>query len=299
MAVQRISNLALFTSTMRNITNTQASLFGLQEQISSGIRAKDFKGLNGQVEQFVGLEAQARKIRAFQDNNTVLEARLQTANQSMDTIVEIADQIENLIVLKRSSASEENLSFRLQLQDKIKAVADALNVTSEGRYLFGGTRTDTKPVPEALVSNISPGVPDTGYYAGSDETVVHRLDENLEIDFPARADDIAFQKLFAAVDLAIHGFNNDASISKAIDIVQSAQLDLNGVKSRFNSTIINVQQANDRHEQQSLYVQGVTEQVAKTDVVAATTKMANDQATLQASYQVFARLIQLKLSDYL
>ena len=299
MGVQRISNLALFSSTMRNITNTQSSLFALQDQISSGIRAKDFKGLNGQVEQFIGLEAQTRKLDMFQKNNTVLEARLQSASQSVGAVIEVADQIEDLIVLKRSAVTSENLSFKLQLQNKIRAVADALNVSSEGRYLFGGTRTDTKPVPEALVSNISPGVPDTGYYVGSNESVVNRLDESLEVEFPARGDDIAFQKVFAAVNLALEGDNSDASMAKAVRLIQEAQLALNGVQSRFNSTIINVQEINNRNEQQSLYIKGVTEQVAKTDVVAATTKMANDQATLQASYQVFARLIQLKLSDYL
>ena len=299
MALQRISNLALFSSTMRNITNTQSSLFDLQDQISSGIRAKNFKGLNGQVEQFIGLEAQIRKLDTFQKNNTVLEARLQSASQSVGSIIEVADQIEDLIVLKRSAVTSENLSFKLQLQNKIKAVADALNVSSEGRYLFGGTRTDTKPVPEALVSNISVGVPDTGYYVGSNESVVNRIDQSLEVEFPARGDDIAFQQVFAAVNLALEGDNNDASLAKAVQLIQEAQLGLNGVQARFNSTIINVQEINNRNEQQALYLKGVTEQVAKTDVVAATTKMANDQATLQASYQVFARLIQLKLSDYL
>jgi len=298
MAIQRISNVSLFNSTIRNIGSTQQSLYDLQQQISSGIKATDFRGLNGQVEQFVGLEAQLRKLELFQQNNSVIESRLKIANQSMDSIVDIVDQMENLMVQRRSATSDENLNFTLQMRDKLQAMADALNVTSDGRYLFSGTATNTKPVPEAIVTSVTLGVPDDGYYAGSKESVSNRVDSNIEVEFPVRADDPAFQKVFAAVNLALSS-NGEGSIATAIDMIQQAQTDINSVQAKINSTLINISQIGDRQSQQKLYLQGITEEVAKTDIVAATTKVANDQAILQASYQVFARLVQLKLSDYL
>lgn len=299
MAVQRISNVSLFNSTMRNITSTQFSLFTLQEQISSGIKAKDFKGLNGQVEQFVGLEAQTRRLDLYKMNNAVLESRLTTANTSMTTIIEVADQIEDLMVQMRSVVTSEQSNFVLQIQNKMKTIADALNVQAEGRYLFGGTATDKMPVPNSITTNHTPGIPDTGYYAGSAESVMHRIDDNIEMDFPVRADDIAFQRLFAAVDLALKSPDSDDTMRRAIDMIQLAQSDMNTAQARVSSALVNLEQVSARQDTTKQYIRGLTEQVSKTDIVAATTKAANDQAVLQASYQVFARLIQLKLSDYL
>jgi hypothetical protein len=57
--------------------------------------------------------------------------------------------------------------------------------------------------------------------------------------------------------------------------------------------------ANDRHEAQDVYWKGVQEDKLNADVVALATKLSSDSATLQATFQTFARINNLKLSDYL
>ncbi|MBA4274690.1 MAG: hypothetical protein C0436_03445 [Alphaproteobacteria bacterium] len=301
MAIQRISNVALFNSTMRDISKTQVSLFDLQQQISSGIKSRDFKGLNGQVEQFVGLEVKINKIDMYLENNQISSARLQTASKSLDSIIDITDSIEDFMVAARSPATSTDLNFVQQIKDKLQAVADSMNVTFEGRYLFSGMATDTKPVPTVPVANSEFGVPDDNYYAGADVSTSLRADDDVTIAFPVRGDDEAFQKLFASVNIAIKAYENksDSGMQDAITMIQDAQDKLSGAQGRIGSAVLNLEQITDRQTQLKLYWKGVTEQISKTDIVSATSKVANDQAVLQASYQVFARLVQLKLSDYL
>jgi flagellin-like hook-associated protein FlgL len=55
----------------------------------------------------------------------------------------------------------------------------------------------------------------------------------------------------------------------------------------------------DRHTSLSLYWKGVKENVIKTDLVAASTAVATDQAILQASFQTFAQVNRLRLLDFL
>ncbi len=304
MAVQRISNIMLFNSTMRNVNSTQSSLYSLQEQISSGLKSKTYQGLNGQVEQFVGLDARLNRIDLYLGNNSVATARLQTANKAMDNIIDMTDQIEDLIVAARNPATGGALNFVQQIKDKLQSVAEAMNISFEGRYLFSGTATDTKPVPNINIDNARFGVPDAGYYAGSPETVSARIDDGVDVPFPVRADDIAFQQLFTAVNMAVTAYgngsgSNDAGLADAVKMIQQAQDGMNAIQGRIGSTVLNVEQVTARQTQLKLYWKGVVEDISKTDIVAATTKVANDQATLQASYQVFSRLVQLKLSDYL
>lgn len=301
MAIQRVSNVTLFNSTMRDVTNTQVNLFNLQQQISSGIKSRDFKGLNGQVEQFINLEAKITKVDLFVENNAVTKSRLETANKALTSIVEIADGIEDLMVAARSPATASGLNFERQIIDKLRAVGDSMNISIEGRFLFSGTATNTKPIGDLPVANSEEGVPDDNYYQGSNVSTTIRMDEDVEYDFPVRGDDPGFQKLFAAVNMAVSAFNNknDDGMARAIDMMQDAQDDIIAAQGRISSTAYHIEQVTDRQTQLKLYWQGVTEQVSKTDIVAATTKVANDQAVLQASFQVFARLVQLKLSDYL
>jgi len=93
--------------------------------------------------------------------------------------------------------------------------------------------------------------------------------------------------------------NADDKLAQALDLIQAGQEELVAARTRVNTAIINIEQTGTRLEQMRLYLKGVTEQVSKTDVVAAATEVANHEAVLQASFQVYARLSQLRLSDFL
>jgi flagellar hook-associated protein 3 FlgL len=301
VAISRIGNLALFKSGTRNIGEVQANLAKLQQQISSGNKSSDFRGLNGQVEQFTFLESRIRQVTLYQENNAIAVARLQTADQALTQATSTVDDIENLMIQRRNGATSQTLDFELQLKNMTKSLANELNITFEGRFLFGGTNTADLPVPDPFVPQATPGVPDDGYYKGSKEYVSFRADDRIEFQFAARADDPAFQRIFAAVNTAIsaHRVNDDAQLKVALDAVQQGQDELITLRSRVNSDRVIVEQINERHSSLELYWKGVTEQVSKTDVVAASVELARNEAILQAGFQAFARLSQLKLSDYL
>jgi len=66
-----------------------------------------------------------------------------------------------------------------------------------------------------------------------------------------------------------------------------------------DASIVDIQQINERHDASILYYKGVTEAIAKTDPVAASTDVAMDQTILTASFQTFSKISALNLSDYL
>lgn len=301
MGVTRVGNIALYNNTLSDITNTQKRLAELQEQISSGIKAKDFAGLNGQVEQFTLLEAKIRTTTAQMEGNQLNLSRVQTADQAMSQAIEIADKMANLIVQGRNATIGTTIDMPSIMKDYMKDLQQALNINFEGRYLFGGTNTSTPPVPDITVTGAVAGVPDATYYAGSQHDLVYRRDERTEFTFPIRADDPSFQKIIAAANLAIEGFNSKSSdvLGKALDLMQGGQRDLNVARTRVNSTAISLESTNEQLGSLKLYWKGVTEEVGKTDLLAASTEVSNHEAVLQAAFSVFARLSQLRLIDFL
>lgn len=301
MSIQRVTNGILFNSTLRNVSQTQQELFGLQDQISSGLKTRNFEGLNGKVEQYIDLNVRINRSELFRQNNAVLTARLETANQALDGISAAADDIKNLIIARRNGATGTSLNFATQLRNKLQEFADSANTSIEGRYLFSGTATDTAPIPDISVRPFEIGVPDTSYYAGSTTSVKVRADEAVEFDFPVRADDEAFQNLFAAANLALQADegNDDSRFKRAFDLAIKGQEGLVSAQARVNSAIVNVSAISDRQTQLQQYWRGISEEITNTDIIAASTRVSSDQAILQASYQVFARLTQLRLADFL
>jgi flagellar hook-associated protein 3 FlgL len=300
MTVNRIASFTLFNSTFRDANSQFVKLADLQKQISSGFKASNFEQLNGEVERFTSLEGRQRQLTQFIQSNQVNISRLKIGDGALSNIIDIADDMENLMVARRSVAGA-SVNFKPQMDNLMQSLKIQMNTTSEGRYLFGGSDTATAPVEDIFKAPVTIGSREDGYYTGSKENVSFRVENDLNYDYPARADNIAFQNVIAAYHKAIaaDAEGDDAGIAAAIDLMQQGQEELNTLRGRVNSTIVSVTQVNERHTQLRLYLKGVTEQVIKTDLASAATEVSNHEAALQATFQVYARLSQLRLSDYL
>jgi len=307
MPIGRISTFSIFTTTMRDVSRTQESLFNVQAQISSGLKSETFKGLNGEVEQFVQLESKISKSRMYEQNNSVNISRAETTNVALDQIIKIAQDMNNLMVLRRNPALEDDIAFDVQIRSQIRSLARELNTTFDGRYIFGGTRTNINPVvvdPD-VPAPVTVGELDANYYQGAAEDSQARVDENTLISIDVRADHVGFQRLFGAAALALAAHaepdanESDDMLVKAIDMIQEGIKDVTAVQAETNTNVLLMRNVNDRHKQLQLYWQGVTESVSKTDVLAASSKLAMDQAVLQASFQAFSTVNRLRLVDFL
>ena len=301
MPINRVSNFALLNNTLQDVGDVQRQLATLQEQISSGLKSQTFQGLGGQVEQFTQLDARIRTANNYRANNDIGIARLQTADNSLQQIVDVTDQIGNLIIQARSPGGSTSIGLKGQMEELLKTLGSQLNVTFNGKYVFGGTNTDDPPVPDALAKPAVTGEPDDGYYAGSADDIRFSSDERLTYDFPVRADAEAFQQIFAGAKQALDAFgkNDDDTLKDGLALIQKGQVGLAAIRSDVSGTIVNLQGVNERLDATQLYWKGLSESISKTDLVAASTEVSSIEAVLQASFSVYARLTQLRLSDYL
>ncbi|MCH2546193.1 MAG: hypothetical protein MK052_01085 [Alphaproteobacteria bacterium] len=301
MAITRVSTYAMHQTTLGDVTRLQANLAKLQNQISSGVKANDFEGLNGQVETFVQFEGKIKKTQTFIENNTVTLSRMQTTDVALDQIISIADDFQDLLIQRRNPVSGDSLQFEISARAMLEATAAQLNTAQEGRFLFGGTRTNIPPVTTPVPGSNSIGVPDDGYYVGNDTNLFARVQETFEVQYNVRANEAGFQKLFAAMNM---GLSADASGSQdqlvaATTLVTEALDEIISVRARVQQNIVNVEEINERHEQLNLYWKGLNEKIIKTDLLSASTEVAMGEAILQASFSSFSRLNQLRLTDFL
>lgn len=303
MAIQRVSTFGVHQSLLGNVNQVQKNLFDLQKQISSGVKTDNFEGLASQVEPFTAVESKIRRTETYLQQNSLILSRLNTTQQQLETIVDLADQAEDLIILRRNPATGKDLNFSAQMESLRQTIAGALNETFEGRYLFGGTNTNRPPViaDPSVPSPVTPGVPDDNYYQGSKENLTVRAQDSYQFEYNIRADNQGFQELFSAMALAMEGDLSDTDdvLADAQDLVNSALENIIADQTKVNSQIVSLENIQLRQDELILYWQGVREVIINTDIVAASTEVAMDQAILQASFQAFARVSQLNLADFL
>lgn len=298
MTVNNISTFGNLQTLLQNMTQVQTELANNQEAISSGYKSQTFDGINGNIEQFTSLNSQIARLKNFQQNNTSIISQLNTSNTTLGQIVNVATSMKSL-VLSQLSGSATAASFQGQLSSAQSTLIGQLNTTFEGNYLFSGTNITQAPVKTPLPAPLQVGVPDNSYYQGSTQNATIRVADDQTITNSVRADDPAFQQLFAGISQALKPNPSTADLQNAETLINNG---LNGVialQSTVNSNIVNVTQVNTQSTTLQTYCEQLTSGIASSDVVALSTQVAQDQTVLQASFETFARISSLSLANYL
>jgi flagellar hook-associated protein 3 FlgL len=293
-ATQMVLNLA---------SQKQEQLADVSIQISSGNKFRDFEGFanDGNVERFLSLSSSSQLSDSFTQSNNVINARIGTMSKTLDQLQDVASNLSQLIAQRRNAASGDNIPVDVLGKSMLDDVAGKLNIKFDGRYLFAGTKSDTKPVPDVQISNIVDGEATASYYAGNSDKASIKISNSEELEYGIAGDEAGFQKLIGALHLAIEGHNNndDDLLGQAMDMVNDAVSDLASIRSTLGSAQNAITEANATHSQTELLVKQNLVNISQTNIVEATTKMSELQATVQATYLAFQRLNQLRLSNYL
>lgn len=300
--IGRISTYALHQTTLRDASRTQEQLSNLQIQLSSGLRAQDYQGMANQAEQFLSLETKIARTQLYKDNNKLVGTRLETTKNIIGQVIETVTALKNLIIQRRNASIGDSLAFPEQLDGMWRSLVGELNTTIEGRFIFSGTRTDSPAVNATQFPSLGePGVPDRNYYLGSSDNITLHADDNIDITYNVRADEPAFQKVFAALSMAKmgHESGNDADLVAAYDLAAEGLTGIIATQARVNANALTLEQVVDRQTSLGLYWQGIKEDIGNTDLVSVSTQVAINQGVLQASFSAFAKINSLRLSDFL
>ena len=300
--IGRISTLSQHSRTVNDFSQVQSRLANVQNSISSGYKTDTFQGLAGKVEQFTAIESQLSKIRNYQDNLVEAQSRFSGQRDAVTEMIRIADEMEDLMTLRISGAGER-IAFDIQMRDLRDSLALEMNTTFGGQYLFGGTRTNKPPVivEPRIPDPLEEGVPDDMYYQGSKENIITRPQDIVELEFDVRADNPAFQKIFAAISQSIKADERKdmPSIQNAFGVMREGISELVAVEASLNARVVNIDNIIERHEANEFYLKGLQETIIQTDIVEASTQVVRDQTLLQASFQTFSRISSLSLINYL
>jgi flagellar hook-associated protein 3 FlgL len=185
-------------------------------------------------------------------------------------------------------------------------MADELDTDGAQLQVFGATGTITS----------------TSYYSGDDEGLTHRVDDDRDFVFDVQANDPAFEKAIRAMKLILQGeFGTEGGLDQNLDRVNDAKFLLNAALEQtvsgtppfgdelagslesveqdigFDQFLIN--QINMTHTRFIGFLEQDIADVENADPLEAITKLLDDEQALNASYQVFSRIRQLSLTNFL
>ncbi len=292
---ERMSSLILQTQTQARLT---------QAQIGTGKVAEQFSGLGPNAERLVDVKNSLQETRQFLDGNLHTDRKLVAMEAITAELVDLATTTRTLAIQRSNDGSAIPGVIGQELEAVLDQAVALLNSDLEGRYLFGGSRTDQQPVvldPAFDPSGADLGQPDTTYYQGDDLTLSVRADVNVEISHSLSADLEGFQEFIGGLRGLIAGDRLDdgnvieashALINESIGKIADYQAEL-GTRLSY------LDRVNQRHTDTEVYLETRVSEIEDVDLTDAISKLAQDQVLLESALATIGRLNQLSLVDYL
>ncbi|MEI6808969.1 MAG: flagellar hook-associated protein FlgL [bacterium] len=176
----RISNEAMTRTMLGYLQRGRASVYDLQQQISSGLRVQrpsDDPGAYSLIRYYQMADAATRQ---FQVNTTRTEGRLGVTDGKLQDLSNMVQRVSELVV--SGSDGTKSPADRKAMGEEINQyVEDAValaNTTHEGEYIFAGLRTDTVPYTVTRDAN---GKISAVTYQGNQDTRSVEIGENVYV----------------------------------------------------------------------------------------------------------------------
>jgi len=231
-----------------------------------------------------------------------------------------------------SNATEDQLTYT---NDQIDALPVGSKFTVAGTAGLNGSYTvsaidtttntitieTTRLTDEGATTDQAGTISATSYYKGDGLTRTHRVDDDRSFELDLSSQDAAFEKAIRAMKIIAQGVygseggldNNPDRATDAMYLLDSAlERTVAGTPPYGTELSSNIEQiqidtgfkrvliddVNRLHKDFIGFLEGSISQMENTDSTETITKMLDDQRALEASFQVFARIRQLSLTNF-
>jgi flagellar hook-associated protein 3 FlgL len=301
----RISTYGASQSALMDLMRAQQSLFQAQQELSTGKKGADLKGVGYQAETIAASRGALSRSKAFEEAALRSGIRLDAQNVALERLSESVGEL-------RSAMTSKDGTFVMQeITDAFYGAINALNSQHLGAYMFGGTRDDTKPMTISTLAELAalPAVGDAFQNNNLEPTV--QVDQNNKITVGRLASDIATDimasfKRIAEFEAGPNGPfvdpMTDAQQSfvvgelQNIVAAQTGIISVVGMNGVMQSQIESSQQSQkDRQD----FLTSMISDIEDIDMAQAATNFQTAQNVLDVSAKTFATLTQVSLLNFL
>ena len=300
----RVATFASASHVLDETLRSQARLAALQVQQASGKISTDYGGLGATAGRIINVEVSKQRAQSYADAASLSSDRVQVMYDTVGSLVDLLTQLRSEV----SSASSgldtgSGTAINEVASQMLTEAASLMNSQFEGRYLFSGSRVDTKPVDlTSLTTATATSTADTSYYQGDDAATSVRVSNDDVVTYGVLASDPAFEKTLRALSL-VANMSVSPIDSDALDAASSLVLDaIDGMTTVQTKLSLNAKTLERAEQIQTDYVDQATSMASTlgdVDVAAVAASLSTYEAQVQAAYSAIAKVQSLSLVDYL
>ena len=328
----RVSTFSQNTLLLNQVLRNERRVFEAQNQVSTGLKSPDFKGIARDTASLsVAKNSQAR-TQQFVDTNIELARKLDLYDLTLQELYDVAQELRQDLIIAINTNSGAALRTKIDLL--MDRVGNALNTRDNGRYLFGGTRTDTPPLAVTSVTELEKAtvVTDTTVFANNNLKPAADIDQNLTLTYGVLADDVATNIVQALRRIMQFDAGNTPTnaagtptgpagtlfpINQPLTTAQRdfliQELTPNAATPNVTNAIDTLSEAvakngvnqktleetQERHTKSLTFIKVFISDIEDVDIAEAISRLNLDQLALNASFRVYGDLTRLTILDFI
>ncbi len=297
----RVANKTLYDTALRNLGKTSTDMVEANEVVSTSKRINNISDDPVGLVSVLDLKSSISNLNQMERNISMGKSWLNASESAFTQLNDIITAAKELTVSMASAniGSSERSNNANLVQGYLEEVISLANSSSGGRYLFGGTNTDTIPFTlDAAGSTVTYSGNDTAFSLNIGKDTVIAVGQDGKNIFGGSWDNSNIFKTF--IDLKTSLESND------IEGIQSAMSNLDIHLRSVNGNISEIAGKTIRLEVKSNIVADLelsnTERISNiedADLAEAVISLKSKELAYQAALSSSSKIMQMSLVDYL
>ena len=321
----RVTNKMLSNNFLRDMSKNLNNLNTIQGQMDSGKQIRKPSDDPAKASRIMRLYSDIGANEQYNANIKNTTNWLDMTDTALDHVGEVVKSIDELLISTGDPAygGDQKQAIKDALDQKVGELSQILNTSFDGKYIFGGTRGDTKPVeakPEGDSINqlgyfkgdseTDPNTPKSNAYNQINSKLLVEVSQGVTMDYNITASQVInYGEGDNNLITLLSNITKHLDSSKPDDIKELANGDLAGIKEVMTNVLkLRSEVGAKQNRMESAEARNVDQKFNMTEILSSTediniTEKAMEYATMQtiymASLQTSAKVLQPTLLDYL
>lgn len=144
----RVTNQMMSKGFLRNLNRSQTHMKTINNQLTSGKEISRPSDNPYKVARSMQLNSDMKAAIQYKENIKDTSNWLDTTDTALQQVEKSFQRVRELMVSAGSASygEDEKRAIKDEINEKVNEVAQILNTTFDGKYIFGGTKVNSKPI---------------------------------------------------------------------------------------------------------------------------------------------------------
>ncbi|HKI45275.1 MAG TPA: flagellar hook-associated protein FlgL [Balneolales bacterium] len=294
----RITEQSYINTFLQNINRNRSEMAKLEEQLSTQKSVNQPSDNPTAYSDGRNLEAEVKRNQQYQTN---IDTGLTQANSASDAMTQMQDELTKIKSIAVQGAngtlSQSDMSNMADNVDQLKqSLVELTNTQIQGRYLFGGTKSDNPPFSvsgNTVTYNGNSG--SLNIKISDSSTVKVSTDGNNLIDY--KSGDTIFKMLDRLSSSLRAG--NSQGVSNELNNITSAVGHVSDLNGQLGNTINQMQFTTNQYDASNINLQSNISNLTDADYASVISQFQSLQTAYSAALTVHSQIMSNNLAKYM